>query len=86
FIFLRHHVLIISNIDFDHMSTYNNIYQTLIENFTDFVCKESVKSFYLCVDDQGCRYLLSNYIKSDKYFTSYGFYINADVQIYDYHI
>ncbi|ABO47512.1 UDP-N-acetylmuramate--L-alanine ligase [Francisella tularensis] len=86
FLFLSPQVVIITNIDLDHMATYNNSYQTLLENFTDFVSKESVKSIYLCVDDQGCRDLLAKYNQSDKNVTSYGFSINADVQIYDYHI
>ncbi|MDE5014639.1 Mur ligase family protein, partial [Francisella tularensis subsp. holarctica] len=55
FLFLSPQVVIITNIDLDHMETYNNSYQTLLENFTYFVSKESVKSIYLCVDDQGCR-------------------------------
>ncbi|MDE4940861.1 UDP-N-acetylmuramate--L-alanine ligase, partial [Francisella tularensis subsp. holarctica] len=66
--------------------TYNNSYQTLLEYFTDFVSKESVKSIYLRVDDQGCRDLLAKSNQSDKNVTTSCISINAVVKINDYNI
>ncbi|MBD2809182.1 hypothetical protein IDZ49_10785 [Francisella tularensis] len=39
FRFLSHQVVISTNIDLEHMATYNNIYQTLLENFSAFFSK-----------------------------------------------
>lgn len=86
FLYLSPQVAIVTNIDLDHMATYKNSYQNLLENFANFISKESVKSIYLCADDQGCRDLLAKYTLTDKNITSYGFSNDADVQIYDYHI
>ncbi|OEZ33418.1 UDP-N-acetylmuramate--L-alanine ligase [Francisella endosymbiont of Amblyomma maculatum] len=86
FLFLNPQVVLVTNIDLDHMVTYNNSYQNLLENFANFVSKETVKSIYLCCDDKGCRDLLAKYTFLDKSITCYGFSANTDVQIYDYHI
>ncbi|APC90784.1 MULTISPECIES: UDP-N-acetylmuramate--L-alanine ligase [Francisella] len=86
FLYLSPQVAIVTNIDLDHMATYNNNYQNLLENFANFIGKESVKSIYLCADDKGCRNLLAKYTLLDKNITLYGFSANADAQIYDYYI
>ena len=86
FLYLSPQVAIVTNVDLDHMATYKNSYQNLLENFANFINKESVKSIYICADDQGCRDLLAKYTLTDKNITSYGFSGDADVQIYDYHI
>ncbi|WP_150465359.1 UDP-N-acetylmuramate--L-alanine ligase [Francisella sp. SYW-2] len=87
FLYLNPNVAIVTNIDLDHMSTYKNSYDNLLENFANFLMKESIENIYLCVDDYGCNDLLERY-RSQVIgnIVSYGFATNASAQIYDYRV
>lgn len=86
FLHLNPNSVIVTNIDLDHMSTYKNSYENLLEKFAEFLSKESVQTVYLCIDDKGCKDLLEKYTFNDKKFVSYGFSKEADVQITNYNI
>ncbi|QLE79296.1 UDP-N-acetylmuramate--L-alanine ligase [Francisella sp. Scap27] len=75
---------IVTNIDLDHMGTYKDCYDNLIENFYTFLSKPSVKKAYICLDDEGCQDLLSRNDLSNKTVVTYGFDIDADVRVIDY--
>ena len=86
FLYLEPEVAIVTNIDLDHMSTYKNSYNVLLENFYAFLSKECVETIIICIDDKGCRDLLSKYDLSNKNVISYGFSIEADVQVSNYEV
>lgn len=85
FLYLNPQSAIITNIDLDHMSTYQNSYDTLLDNFYNFASKESIESLYICIDDSGCKDLLSKY-SLDKNIITYGFAKDSDAVIDDYRI
>ena len=84
FLHLNPCTAIVTNIDFDHMGTYKNSYDNLLENFYSFLSKPSVKNTYICIDDRGCQDLLSNYNLSNKNVVTYCFSNDANVRIIDY--
>lgn len=84
FLHLSPNVVIITNIDLDHMGTYKDCYDNLVDNFYNFLNKLSVIKAYICVDDEGCQDLLSRNDLSNKNITTYGFDKDADVRIVDY--
>lgn len=84
FLHLNPCAAIVTNIDLDHMATYKNCYDNLIENFYNFLNKESVKRAYICIDDEGCQDLLSRYDLRNKEIITYGFADNSDVRVVDY--
>ncbi|AIT09653.1 UDP-N-acetylmuramate--alanine ligase [Candidatus Francisella endociliophora] len=86
FLHLNPNSVIVTSIDLDHMSTYQNSYEVLLGNFAEFINKDNVRKVYICIDDKGCRDLLSKYSFADKNIISYGFSKNADIHIYDYYI
>ncbi|MBK2267008.1 UDP-N-acetylmuramate--L-alanine ligase [Francisella philomiragia] len=87
FLYLNPNVAIVTNIDLDHMSTYKNSYENLLENFANFLMKESIESIYLCVDDHGCNDLLDKYCSQVVgNIVFYGFAINSDARIYNYRV
>ncbi len=69
---------VITNIDEDHMSTYNHSYQKLTDAFINFT---SNLPFYgvcvVCIDDDGVKGILK---KIHRPILSYGFSGNADVK------
>ncbi|MCL4114407.1 UNVERIFIED_CONTAM: hypothetical protein GTU68_041297, partial [Idotea baltica] len=75
---------IITNIDLDHMGTYKDCYDNLLENFYSFLGKPSVRKAYICIDDDGCQDLLSRNDLSTKEIATYGFDINADIRVTSY--
>lgn len=77
---------IVTNIDLDHMETYKNNYDHLLENFYNFITKKAVKDIYLCVDDKGCENIINKYSFDDKNIITYGFSDKADLQIFDYKV
>ena len=84
FLHLNPCTAVVTNIDLDHMDTYKNCYDNLIENFYDFLNKISVKKAYVCIDDQGCQDLLSRNNLNYKKIVTYGFNENAGVRVISY--
>lgn len=78
--------VIITNIDLDHMDTYKDCYDNLIENFFSFLSKPSVKKAYICIDDDGCQDLLLRNDLSSKIVVTYGFDVDADVRVTNYNV
>lgn len=78
FLHLQPMLSVITNIDEDHMSTYNHSYQKLTDAFINFT---SNLPFYgvcvVCIDDDGVKGILK---KIHRPVLSYGFSGNADVK------
>ena len=81
FLHLQPMLSVITNIDEDHMSTYNHSYQKLTDAFINFT---SNLPFYgvcvVCIDDDGVKGILK---KIHRPVLSYGFSGNADVKAYN---
>ena len=81
FLYLQPMVAIVTNIDQDHMETYQGSYQRLKDTFIEFLHH---LPFYglavLCIDDQGVQDILS---QLSKPVITYGVHENADVQAID---
>lgn len=86
FLYLNPQSVIVTNIDLDHMSTYENSYENLLNNFSNFINKDSVENIYLCIDDKGCKDLISRRGSTNKNIVSYGFSEQAEIRIFDYQI
>lgn len=86
FLQLNPQCAVITNVDLDHMATYQNSYENLLDNFLQFISKETVKDIYLCADDKGCNDLLAEGSLGDKNIVLYGFSKEADAQIKDYYV
>jgi UDP-N-acetylmuramate--alanine ligase len=78
FLYLQPMMAIVTNIDQDHMATYQNNYQRLKDTFIEFLHH---LPFYglavLCIDDQGVREVLP---EISKPVTTYGVHPDADVR------
>lgn len=78
FLYLNPVLAVVTNIDADHMSTYNNDFEQLKRTFTSFLQQ---LPFYglavLCVDDPAVRAILSQLTKP---MLTYGFTSEADIQ------
>lgn len=78
FLYLQPMIAIVTNIDQDHMATYQNNYQRLKETFIEFLHH---LPFYgmavLCIDDEGVREVLPSISKP---VTTYGIHKDADVR------
>ena len=78
FLYLQPMIAIVTNIDQDHMSTYENNYQRLKDTFIEFLHH---LPFYglavLCLDDEGVREVLPSITKP---VTTYGVHPEADVR------
>ncbi len=81
FLYLQPMVAIVTNIDQDHMSTYNGCLQRLKDTFIEFLHH---LPFYglavMCLDDQGVREILPQLSKPIK---TYGVHADADVRAID---
>ena len=81
FLHLQPMLSVITNIDEDHMSTYNHSYQKLTDAFINFT---SNLPFYgvcvVCIDDDGVKGILK---KIHRPVLSYGFSGNADVKAHN---
>ncbi|ASG67109.1 UDP-N-acetylmuramate--L-alanine ligase [Francisella halioticida] len=86
FLHLNPQCAVVTNVDLDHMTTYQNSYENLLDNFLQFLSKETVKDIYLCVDDKGCNDLLVRDSLTDKNIVLYGFSEDANAQIKNYRI
>ncbi|MED7787923.1 UDP-N-acetylmuramate--L-alanine ligase [Francisella sp. 19X1-34] len=86
FLYLNPQCAVVTNIDLDHMTTYQNSYENLVDNFLQFVSKQAIKDIYLCADDKGCNDLLEKTTLLDKNIVSYGFSKEADALIEDYFV
>lgn len=86
FLHLNPQSAVVTNIDLDHMTTYQNSYANLLDNFLRFLSKETIKNIYLCADDKGCNDLLAKDSLDDKNIVLYGFSKEADAQIKDYYV
>ena len=86
FLHLNPNTIIVTNIDLDHMNTYDNSYDKLLENFYKFLNKRDVENIYLCIDDKGCQDFLEKYSFTNKNIITYGFSTHADVVISNYSI
>jgi UDP-N-acetylmuramate--alanine ligase len=78
FLYLQPMMAIVTNIDQDHMATYQNNYQRLKDTFIEFLHH---LPFYglavMCIDDEGVREVLP---KISKPVTTYGVHQDADVR------
>ncbi len=78
FLYLQPMMAIVTNIDQDHMATYQNNYQRLKDTFIEFLHH---LPFYglavLCIDDEGVREVLP---EISKPVTTYGVHQDADVR------
>jgi UDP-N-acetylmuramate--alanine ligase len=78
FLYLQPMMAIVTNIDQDHMATYQNNYQRLKDTFIEFLHH---LPFYglaiMCIDDEGVREVLPNISKP---VTTYGVHQDADIQ------
>jgi len=78
FLYLQPMMAIVTNIDQDHMATYQGSYQRLKETFIEFLHH---LPFYgmavLCMDDEGVREILP---QLSKPVTTYGVHDDADVR------
>ena len=78
FLHLQPMLSVITNVDQDHMATYDNNYQQLKDTFVSFT---SNLPFYgaciLCSDDQGVRDIMGNIHRP---MISYGFNSDADIR------
>ncbi|WP_150467252.1 UDP-N-acetylmuramate--L-alanine ligase [Francisella sp. SYW-9] len=86
FLHLNPQSAVITNIDLDHMTTYQNSYENLLDNFLQFISKETIQDIYLCADDRGCNDLLEKGALLDKNIVLYGFSEEADILIKDYYV
>lgn len=86
FLYLNPTTAVITNIDLDHMKTYENNYNHLLESFYSFLSKKSIQKIYICIDDKGCQDLLAKYSFDGKDVITYGFSAKADMQVVDYSI
>jgi UDP-N-acetylmuramate--alanine ligase len=81
FLYLQPMVAIVTNIDQDHMATYQNNYQRLKETFLEFLHH---LPFYglavLCLDDEGVRQIVP---QLSKPIVTYGVHEDADVRAID---
>lgn len=78
FLYLQPMIAVVTNIDQDHMETYQNSYQRLKDTFVEFLHH---LPFYglavLCLDDEGVREILP---QISKPVITYGVHENADVR------
>lgn len=78
FLYLQPMIAIVTNIDQDHMATYQNNYQRLKDTFIEFLHH---LPFYglavLCIDDEGVREILP---VISKPVTTYGIHQDADIR------
>ncbi|NLS43690.1 UDP-N-acetylmuramate--L-alanine ligase [BEV proteobacterium] len=83
FLHLQPMVAIVTNIEADHMGTYQGDFENLKQTFINFLHN---LPFYgravMCVDDAVTRELLS---RVGRHITTYGFSDDADVRVADYH-
>ncbi len=81
FLYLQPMIAVVTNIDQDHMATYQGSYQRLKETFIEFLHH---LPFYglavLCLDDEGIREVLPDISKP---VTTYGVHEEADVRAVD---
>lgn len=81
FLYLQPMIAVVTNIDQDHMSTYDGCFQRLKDTFVEFLHH---LPFYglavLCLDDEGVREILPALSKPVK---TYGVHPDADVRAVD---
>lgn len=81
FLYLQPMLAVVTNIDQDHMSTYDGCFQRLKDTFIEFLHH---LPFYglavLCLDDEGVREILPQISKPVK---TYGVHADADVRAID---
>ena len=81
FLYLQPMIAIVTNIDQDHMETYQNSYQRLKDTFIEFLHH---LPFYglavLCLDDEGIREILPHISKP---VITYGVHEDADIRAVD---
>lgn len=82
FLYLKPVVVIVTNIEADHMSTYKGNFENLKQTFINFL---QHLPFYglavMCIDDDRIREILPCI---GRHITTYGFSDDADIQIKDY--
>jgi UDP-N-acetylmuramate--alanine ligase len=81
FLCLKPMMAVVTNIDADHMGTYNEDFQVLQQNFIDFL---QHLPFYglaiICIDDDKTEEIMS---KIQRPLLTYGFSADADIRAYD---
>ena len=81
FLYLQPMMAVVTNIDQDHMATYQNSYQRLKDTFVEFLHH---LPFYglavMCLDDEGVRAILP---QLSKPIITYGVHEDADIRAVD---
>lgn len=81
FLYLKPMMAVVTNIDADHMSTYNNDFDKLRQTFVEFLHH---LPFYgiaaMCIDDEEVRGVLS---RLERPFVTYGFHADAQYRASD---
>ena len=81
FLYLQPMIAIVTNIDQDHMETYQNSYQRLKDTFIEFLHHLPIYGLaVLCLDDEGIRAILPNISKP---VLTYGVHEDADIRAVD---
>jgi UDP-N-acetylmuramate--alanine ligase len=83
FLYLYPEIAIITNIDADHMATYDNDFDKLCDTFNQFLHRLPFNGLAVaCLDDPIIAKLLPRVARP---ILTYGFHTDADVQIKDFH-
>ncbi len=84
FLHLTPMVSVITNIDHDHMETYNHDFTRLTSTFLEFIhCLPFYGLAVLCIDDPAVRALLPHITRP---YITYGFSLDADIRALSWHI
>jgi len=82
FLHLNPMVAIVTNIDLDHMETYQNDFEVLKQTFIDFI--DNLPFYGLAVLCLDCPVIQSILPKITRAYVTYGFHVDADVRAIEY--
>lgn len=83
FLYLNPTISVITNVDIDHMQTYENDFAKLKKAFVDFIQRLPFYGVAIaCIDDPGVREILPQFSRS---VVTYGFDHDADIQGIDFY-
>lgn len=83
FLYLHPQITVVTNIDIDHLGTYQNDFNNLRNTFLEFLDRLPFNGLaVLCIDDPGVRAIMDEVARPC---VTYGFSEDADIQIYDFY-
>ncbi len=83
FLYLNPILAVVTNIDNDHLGTYNHDFNKLKQAFLDFIHKLPFYGHaFVCIDDPVVTSILP---EISRPYTTYGFNTDADIKAYNYH-